>query len=47
MLDYPKYNKSLIEKHQQEILQTFVLELCVFITHSLNIVYIEVTDNIQ
>ena len=46
MLANPEYNNISIDNYYQEIFQTFMLALCVFITHSLTLVYLEVRANI-
>ena len=47
MLDNPEYNYILTEKFDLERLQTFMSSLCVYITISLILVYLEVITNIQ
>ena len=46
MLVNPEYHKISIVKYYQEILQTIMLELCVFISSSLNLVYMQVISYI-
>ena len=46
MLANPDFNNISIENYEQEILQTFMSEFCLFVTCSLNIVYPEVIVNI-
>ena len=42
MLDNTDINKISIENYKREILPTRMLELCVFVTSLLTIVYVEV-----
>ena len=47
MLDNPDYNNISIENYKWEIFTTFILELHVYVTSFLIIVYQEVIVNIQ
>ena len=42
----PENNNILINIYYQKILKTFMLELCVFVTCPLTLVYLEVISNI-
>ena len=47
MLDIPEYNTISIDSYYQEISQIFMLSLHLFVTNSLNPVYLEVISNIE
>ena len=47
MLPHPNVDKISINNYKQEILPTFMLENCVYVTRSLNWVYVELISNIQ
>ena len=47
VLDHLEYNNISIDSYYQALLQTFMLELYVFITHSLTLVYLKVIANIK
>ena len=47
MLYNPYDNNISIDNYKQEIFMTFMLALHLYVTHSLNFVYVEVIANIQ
>ena len=47
MLANPDFNNISIDDYKQYILPKFMFELCVFVTSSLTILYVEVIDNIK
>ena len=47
MLYNPEYNNISIDNYWCEILQKFMLALFVYVTRSLNLVYLEVIATIQ
>ena len=47
MLSNPDYNNIYIYNYYRVILQMFMLALCVFVTGSLTLLYMEVIANIQ
>ena len=47
MLANPRYNHISVDNYNREILQKLMLSLCVYVTHSLTLVYMEVIFNIQ
>ena len=47
MLAHCEYNNISIENYCQEILQTDMLALCVYVTRLFTIVYLEVISNVK
>ena len=47
MLAHPNFNNISIDNYKQEIFCTFSLGCGVYVTFSLNLVYVEVIANIQ
>ena len=47
MSDRPDFNNISIDNYKPEIFPTFLLAYCVYITRSLNRVFVEVISNIE
>ena len=46
VLANPDFNNLPIEKYKREMLQTFMSKICLFVTISLTLIYLEVIANI-